>query len=609
MNNEIYLPNGTVLLKEDLEDDLKKDNIILLKPDINKIDYIKKLHSSFLQQNILANRYDDLDSLKKYYDTKLCDILTKEFIEDNMPEVLESTPIILDVIKNNGLIIHNNDSDVDGITSGAIVYKMFKKLFDYDNFSIVTSKRSDGYGVNKAVTEYITNKKDVALVMTSDHGSSDKTNLSIIKDKLNCKVIVTDHHLYSEETAPLNMDVFVNPQQPNNSELFKSISGSHVIYYTLLHAFLSSDIEKTEEKINYYYSLLSYVGLTVISDCMDLKNYVNKKTVKKMLSDLNNPNIKKDTFWTVTIDRLENSNIIDETTIGYSVAPIINSSGRLSQPSLGYELMISEELEYTKYLYEEILLLNSKRKDKQNNALLSKDIISYSNDVVKILLIKNSDGVQGIIANDVMFNENYKVSIVFTKKEYDGEMILQGSGRSQDENLSLKNLITSIANKNDIVLTSGGHAKAIGLKIKDDLKLFFDLLAKEIKKHDVKAIEDIKIDSYIYSDKKLILNLFDIVDIGPYGTGFEKPLFCSDLYIENFRIFKKNKYFVTLKVKLNKSSNNSYTLFYNVKDSEIDEFDYNIKHSKYIRVVYTLGINSFRNYNRLLMNGIKIIFK
>lgn len=607
--SKIKGPDGVWVNSEDVVKSLKCDNILIDKTNPEMKGFLDKHYSSYLQQCVLSNRYKDTEQITKYFDTKLEDILTKEFIEENMPEVKISTPIILDVINNNKMLIHSHDGDCDGITSGAVVTKMLKGLFDYDNFEIFTSSRNDGYGVNDKVTESILKYKDVALVMTSDHSSSDRKNLTRIRDGLGCKVIATDHHLFEETTAPLNMDVFVNPQQDTCSKDFKDLNGTHVIYYTLLHAFLSSNIEVTEEKKNYYYYLLMYVGLTIISDCMDLKNYINRKIVIKMLTMMNSKFTKHDLFWKVTINRLRNSKIFDESTIGYKISPVINSSGRLGIPRLGYELMVSEDLETTLKLYDDITEVNKTRKERQETSVKSDNNLSFNDGKLYIGEMEGSEGVQGIISNTVMFNENYKVAIVFTRTKVEHGYILQGSGRSQDDKLHLKNILDNISKNYDIILTHGGHQKAVGIKIKDNLKMFYKILKEEIDKTDTKKIEFYNVSSHIYSDKKLLLNIFDLIDIGPFGIGFEQPKFVSDFHIESYRVFKRNKYFVTLKVKLDKNSRNSYTVFYNVKDKDIDKFDEGIMNHKFIRLVYTIGLNSYRNYNSILLNGVDIKFK
>lgn len=50
-------------------------------------------------------------------------------------------------------------------------------------------------------------------------------------------------------------------------------------------------------------------------------------------------------------------------------------------------------------------------------------------------------------------------------------------------------------------------------------------------------------------------------------------------------------------------------MFYNVSKTDLPAFEKNMKDNKYIRVVYSLNINSYRNSNTILLNAKKIIFK
>ena len=609
---KITLPNGKQMEKEEVLANLELDRIVVKEPDTEKVKYIKKYYDSNLKVNILASIYPTLDNLKKYLNTRLNDLLTLEFIEKELPDVKKSTPIIIKTILNNEHTLCLVDSDVDGVTSGAIEYKMFKNIFKYDNFEIITNKRKNGNGINNNImnqTIAYNKRKEIGMVFLSDHGSHDRENLTTIKNETNASVIVTDHHLYDDETAPFNMDAFINPQRWETP--LKDMTGAGIAYYTLLHAYLTmveeGHMKQTEETLDYIYYLLSYVGLTIISDCMDLKNYINRKIIKKALLDLNNVNMKHEPFWDYIIKKFASTTIIDEMTLGYNVIPMLNSSGRISDPRFSYELLISENPEDTKRLYEDVSSINDKRKKIQTKAAKTENKIEFSTDAIKVMYIENSNGVQGIIANNVMYNEDYKVVIVFTQNEPNG--VFSGSGRSRDENISLKEIIDTIAENNDIVIQHGGHNKAIGLKIKPDLKKFFTLLKTELEKHKIQSIEKTYVTDYIFSVKKLLLNIFDLYEIGPFGIGFPKPLFASDFYIQSYRLIKKSSTMLMMKIKFNKNTNLAISLFYIVKDHELDYFEDMLQKTKYIRVAYTVNINSYRNLNKIIVNPEQILFK
>ena len=609
---KIIMPDGSNTTMDDIVVSLKDDGIVFNEINPDNIELVRKHHKSYIQQRIVSSRNTNVEYLDKYYNTRLSDLLAKEFISENMPEVMQSSKIILEHMSKNNNILLVSDFDSDGITSAAVGYKMFKKLFKYNNIEIIVNTRKNGNGINNTLRDILLSYEDIGLIITSDHGSSDGENLLKVKEGLNCDIIVTDHHLFAEDKAPYDIDVFVNPQRYDND--FKNISGTHVLYYTLLHAFYeyvgNNKKIPTKDETNYIYYLLTYVGLTTISDCMDLKNYINRKVVKKMLTDLNSKHTKHEPFWKHIIDDVVGSYIMDETSIGYKVSPLLNSPGRISNPRLSYELMISDDIEYTRELYEEAKIINSDRKKKQTTAVKSDTRIEYSDNVVCVTYIEDADGVQGIVANNIMYNDGYKIVIVFTKAmdEKHGE-VFTGSGRSQDVGLDLKDVLDTINKKDDILLKYGGHKGAVGCKIKPDLKKFFNLLKEEISKREVTEIVNHYIDDYIYSMKKLILNMFDIIDIAPYGIGYAKPIFASDLFIHSYRIFKTNDYFITLDVKMRDTDTYSIKVFYNVKEADIEEFENNLINNKYIRLVYNMSINSYRKYNNIILNGIDMKFK
>ena len=589
--------------------DLEKDHIFIKEPNKEVLKISEKYYGSYLQQNIIATRYNDPEELVKYYNTKLTDILDINFLEERLPELKESYKPILDTINENKHILIVSDYDVDGVTSAVVSYLILTKLFKYNNVEVIINRREAGNGINKNLTDQIISyhkSKPIGLLFTSDHGSHDRENLTRIKDECEgIKVVVTDHHLFEEHEAPYNMDAFVNPQRTKGE--FKDITGANVAYFTLIHALLKQN--KVDIDVDYIYYLLTYVGLTIISDCMDLKSYVNRKILTKCIVDLNNNNIQHDPFWKFIIKEISDTYVIDETSLGYDVIPLLNTPGRIADPRLSFEFMIASDLDMAKEYYEDIKALNTKRKELQTKLVDKGKKEEYSNGIVKVMAIENSDGVQGIIANNAMYNDNYKVVIVFTKKNINGDVIYIGSGRSQDENLSIKEVIDKIADSTDFIISHGGHDKAIGIKMKPKLKEFYKLLCKEIESREVKKIENIYVEDFIFSNKKLLLNLFDVAEIGPYGIGYDKPLFVSDFYIDNYRIYKRSGYYLSFKVKLYPDSSTVFNVFYNIKKADIEYFEDQLKKCKKVRMVYSLNISTYKNYNKILLQPTNIIFK
>jgi single-stranded-DNA-specific exonuclease len=623
----MFKENTTLIDLNHIAEDLGKDNIVFRELNKEVYDSLETLHNRELVRKIYSGRYTDKGDLEKYLNTKLSDIINKEFLSQ-MTDIGKAARVITRHLEKGNRILYVTDYDVDGITSAVIAHKFTKYVYEHDNFEVLVNKREYGNGINNTITDKIISiykHQPFDLLITADHGSHDKNNLTRLKNELGVDIIVTDHHLIEDESSPLNVvDAFVNPQRPENNGFLKNITGANVLYFTLLHAWFrlikrNPELENfvkqfeninTETKWDYIYYLINYVGLTVISDTVDLKCYVNRKLLIKALSTINSKRIKHDTFWTLVKDEISDSYFIDETVLGFGIIPVLNTPGRIDNPRMSYELMTIENIEIAKMLYKDILVLNDTRKNIQHTALKKDNVIKYENDKVCVVLAEDTDGVQGVIANNILFSGKHKLVVCFTKQINNGEEVYIGSGRLKVEEANLKEIVDNIDKKSDLVISHGGHKAAIGIKIKPDLKKFYELLVEEVDKiKEFEKEEQIEIDEYIYSNKKIFTSIYDVRAAGPYGMGYPQPVFVSDVYLHSYRVFNKNgKTYINAKVKLSVLSNFMLNLFYAVPDKE-KHLVSDLKTASKLRLVYNISINTYMSTNTVLLNVLKMIVK
>ena len=606
--NEIILPNGEVIKYDDLMKDLmERDKIRMVEVPRDVDKELSKFYDYELKKKIIYSRFKSYDELDNYLKIKLKSFVNgptaNEFIEKHLPGVKESTEAIKKVIDNGGKIMIVSDMDADGVTSGAILYKMFKKILGYDNIEVMINKKKFGHGINATLTNLLIqsySKEPYELIITSDHGSHNRENLSKLKNELGIGVIVTDHHLFKEDEKPINIEAFVNPKISTPEEsYFYNITGASVAYFTIVHYFNKYGDKTNYEKIEYIYYLITYLGLTVISDCVDLKSFINRKILIKALNTINNTRIKHDPFWKLMLKLQSKIYLIDENVLGFGVIPELNSPGRIGDPLNSFKLLAAETMEEAEEAYEYVHDVNVDRKKMQKSVLKNEERLEYTDGIVKVVLIDNSEGIQGILANNILINENYKMVVVFTKHMVNDDVIFVGSGRSQEGTININQLLEEIKNNEDIILNFGGHENAVGVKIKPDLKKFFNTLKNYIAKYKIKQQKEIQVEDYIYSFRKLLLNIFATIELSPYGKGFEKPSFVSDFRIVAYRFIKsKAGNFLTMKVSFIKSKN-VVNIFYSVKDSEFIKLQEELKYKRYVRMVYGFNINTFRNFNKI----------
>jgi len=601
-NNNIIMPTGELVSFPVIKRDLKeKDNINIV--EITNNHFLSKFYDYDLKKKIVSKRYKEYDDLKKYLTSRLKDFVKNDFLDKHLPGVKEASTTIIEAIKNNAKIMIVSDMDADGVTSGAILYKMFKNLLNYDNIEVVINKKKYGHGINKHLVSILKDKykkQPYGLMITSDHGSHNRENLSELKNSLGIKIIVTDHHLFKEEESPKDIDGFVNPKRVKEKETdLYHITGTMVAYFTLVYVFNILFPNRGKEKEEYLYYLMSYLGLTIISDCVDLKSYVNRKILIKALTTINNTKIKHEPFWNLMLNMHSKIYLIDEDVLGFNIIPEINSPGRIDDPYASFLLLTAETMDNVRDDYDYVHNVNNNRKEIQKNALKTGEKIEYTDGSIKVMFVDNTDGIQGIIANNVLVNENYNMVIVFTRHKVDNETIYIGSGRSKEGAININELLSEIEEKEDIIINFGGHANAVGVKIKPDLKKFFNILKKYLKKKQIKPITEMVVEDYIYSFRKLLLNIFATIELAPYGKGFEKPLFASDFRVVNYRFIKnKTSNFLSMKVSFVKSKN-VINVFYPIKDIEFEQLQQDLKYKRYVRMVYSFNINTFRNYNKV----------
>jgi len=589
----------------------KKDNIVLKEMNKEVYDQMQIFGTKYLVRKIYANRLNSVDELMKIFGLEFKTIMTLDYIKQ-LPDVDKAADVIYKHIKNNDKILIVTDYDVDGVTSAAIMHLLLKNIFDYDNFDVIVNKREYNNGINDTIRNMIIDycKKDpsIKLMITGDHGSSDRSNYNKIKEATDIDIVVTDHHLFNDELAPREQDVeaFVNPQRGKSD--FNEMSGAGISYFTLLYTalkYMSDKLDKDKWDLIYYY--LTYIGLTLISDSRSMKDALNRKITRKALNILNSKRTKHNVFWTIVKEKLDSSYFIDETKLSYEIIPHLNTPGRIGDPYYSYMFMVAEDEDSARLLYNDIENLNDTRKERQNTITDKGSDIEYKNDILYVSYVKNAHNLQGIVANRYIYeNNNYQIAFVFSRSPSNHDKnVYVGSGRCRNSDISIKNILDNIAEKYDIIVKHGGHDMAVGIEIKGDIKKFFDIFNQELKQYNINKSQ-IEVDDVIISNKKLLVSMMDVKDSGPYGVEFPKPTFLSEFIIEGYKIFKK-KYLV-MYLRLSESSDYKVRLMYTIKKDELDETLDNLKYKNKIRAVYNISVDTYMNTNKILLNGLYVKF-
>jgi len=495
-----------------------------------------------------------------------------------------SYKILKETINKKGKILIIGDYDVDGIVSTALFVK-FLKILDYPYDFYIPDRLNDGYGASlKLISKLI--KKKPNLVIMLDCGSNSNESVELLNINSINSIIIDHHEIYKPYPKTTNL---INPKKECDYENLNYLCSASITFF-----FIDYFLKKENLKNNFNQNLI-YVLLATVCDIMPLR-YINRIIAKNILQNFN---INESYFIKRIFEILKINRPLNIEDLGYLIGPIINSSGRIGDPKKAVNLLIATENDIIDKLTSELIELNTKRKDIEENIIKNLDFSKMNNKNISVIIVlvnSINEGLIGILASKIKEYFN-KPSIVFTQS---GDY-LKGSARST-ENFNMGQIIKLGIDKG-MIKSGGGHNLAAGLLIeknkfnqfKDYMNLSYKKMIKNnnIKKY-VSKINLSAVNKNFYNELSLL---------EPFGSNNQNPVFL----IENVTIIKstiiKNKFIsCILKSKIDKSIN---AISFNLINSEISKYLLNYK--KEIKILAQIKQKIWNNKKILQLNILDVI--
>ena len=465
---------------------------------------------------------------------------------------------IQEAIENEEKICIYGDYDCDGILATTILYQTLLELGANVGYHI-PNRLVDGYGLNVERVKQM-EEKGYSLIITVDNGVK---AFEAIEYACECgiDVIVTDHHQFDADLPEAFSIIHtrLSPEYP-----FKDISGGFVAYK------LASALLGRQDK--YLYCL---AAITTVSDMMPLIDE-NRSLVKKALTFM-----AQEKYPSIEL-LLGNNQTYNTTSLGFVIAPKINSFGRLPElcnPNILVRYFLkdapNELLMKVSTLANEI---NAKRQSLTNEqyklAMNSEheDFLYYGSREIH-------EGIVGLIAGKYS-REYEKPSFVMHFDESTG--IYKGSARSV-EGFSLHDFFTQYASLFEV---SGGHDQAGGFSIsQDNYQRLHDVLKEELSSLTLSSMQNVLM---IDENDLNIQNIESLSVLEPFGQGNEEPLFIlMNVPIQNVYTLSEGKH---LKMDIEYSKVKMNALYFN-KGNLLEQY----KNQTYLHLIGTLSVNTFRN--------------
>ncbi len=509
--------------------------------------------SKILSKLIILRNFDN-------YETHLIekDLELGNIFKNNL-DFIESLKLLVSAIKNNENICILGDYDVDGSVATSLFVNVFQSI-NHPFFFYIPDRIKDGYGATKRLFEKLI-LKNPKLVIMVDCGSTSIDAIDYL-NKHNIKSLIIDHHEINKPYPKANS--IINPKKNNGYIEYDYLCATSLSYF-----FLEIFIKKIGSKINLRKYLI-YVLLATVADVMPLRK-LNRLIAIKALKEFK----IKDNFIINELYKLSNKkNKVNIDDLGYLIAPILNSGGRLNKSSYATQLLCSVNNQNAKKKLLELISLNEKRKKIESLILESIDFdkIKKENENIIIYYDPNiNEGLIGIIAARLkdFFN---KPSIVITKSND----LLKGSARST-LNYNIGRVIKNLIDK-DIIIKGGGHNMAAGFTLKKENLLFLrNYINKDFSKLNNSKNNFFEYDAEI-SSIGLNRNFYnEIKKIEPFGNGNPAPIFfLKEIKAIKVKILNKKHISCILKSRIGFSIN---SISFNSVNTYIGEYLLNYKNN------------------------------
>ena len=419
--------------------------------------------------------------------------------------------------EHNEKIMIFGDYDADGVCGSSIIYKALKSL-NFDVVVYLPDREKEGYGLNGLAIEYA-KSLDCKLIITVDCGISNRTEVEQAKS-LGIDVIVTDHHDVPEK-APDALAI-IHPGWDKNYP-FAGLSGGGVAFKFVSGLVSDKRFNVTEpEKDKLLKWLLDLVAISTVADMVPLvdENRVLVYYGLRVLKKTKNIGLQK-----LLLTAQRDPAKMDETSIGFIIAPRINAAGRMDHASKAFELLTTEDVVEAVELSAD-LEKNNIQRQQDIEIMVDKALLTLGKIITAPAAVMVAEGwptgLIGLVASKLVEKYN-RPSLVITMQ--DDKAV--GSGRSPAD----FNLIANLHKLKQFFDRYGGHPGAAGFsmakdKVNDFVKAFEAAVINE-RSGDVKKAElniDASINGIDLRDESGICLANDLQKFAPFGMGNPEPV-------------------------------------------------------------------------------------
>ncbi len=481
-------------------------------------------------QLLICRGISDPHLARQFLDPKLLDLHSPE----QLPGCVQAAELIHEAIAGGERIVIYGDYDVDGLTGTAILWLCLKMLGGEVAY-YVPHRIDEGYGLScEAIRSRLSQNAD--LIVTVDCGIASVEEAATAR-RLGLKLVITDHH---EPGAQLpEATAIVHPRLPGSAYPFGELSGSGVAL-KLAWALCQQATGATKVGQRMKEFLMQAVGLAALGTVADVVPLVDENRVLvrhglESLAQRPTPGVAA-LMRTAGVDqklrvrRPDNRSNLDSEDLAFALAPRLNAAGRLGQPQLAVELLVSDREDRVRELAEHLDGLNCTRQTLERSIYLAankqiKEQFCPADDAALVLADRHwHPGVIGIVAGRLA--EKYHRPVVLISWDQLGVKPGIGSARSVP-GFSLHQALQAC---DEYLISHGGHTAAAGLKIEEGQfdgfrAAFGEIAAAEIGQD--QRVAELSVDAEFPLSAFTSETVHLIERLAPFGQGNARPLLCT----------------------------------------------------------------------------------
>ncbi len=390
----------------------------------------------------------------------------------------EVVGLILGAIEAGERITVHGDFDVDGVSATTLMISTLREL-GADCDWLIPDRIADGYGLSSENVVKLA-ERGTGLLITVDCGITAVEQVRQAQE-LGMEVIVTDHHQRVEELPPCPI---LHPEVSDYP--FESLCGTAVAWK------LACALRDAAGATGSAEDDLDLVALATVADVVPLVGE-NRSLVKRGLAEIRRT--KRVGLRALMEASKCDPSRLDESDLGFRLAPRINAAGRLYRADAGVELLLTEDETRAKQIAEELGRANSERRATEREvdaaAEGARRELPEELKSAKGLVLAGEGwhpGVVGIVASRLVERHHRPVVVI----SLDGE----GGGRGSGRSISGFDLHAALDACSEHLESFGGHKAAAGLSLRaENLEAFRAAFAAHaesvLSEEDLKRTEQI----------------------------------------------------------------------------------------------------------------------